>query len=90
LDLFDFIDLASSSHIEDNIYSKIIRNWNEFIDGLPSKEDKQLLLKIMSKCYFKYQKSIKAYGLSDFDIYTALLMSIIIDQQIQIDEKKHE
>jgi hypothetical protein len=88
--LFDFIDLASSSHIEDNIYSKIIRNWNEFIDGLPSKEDKQLLLKIMSKCYFKYQKSIKAYGLSDFDIYTALLMSIIIDQQIQIDEKKHE
>ncbi|HXS61157.1 MAG TPA: hypothetical protein VN703_10150, partial [Candidatus Sulfopaludibacter sp.] len=66
------------------------RNWNEFIDGLPSKEDKQLLLKIMSKCYFKYQKSIKAYGLSDFDIYTALLMSIIIDQQIQIDEKKHE
>jgi hypothetical protein len=27
---------------------------------------------------------------SDFDIYTALLMSIIIDQQIQIDEKKHE
>jgi hypothetical protein len=67
--LFDFIDLASSSHIEDNIYSKIIRNWNEFIDGLPSKEDKQLLLKIMSKCYFKYQKSIKAYGLSDFDIY---------------------
>ena len=90
MDLFDFIDLASSSHIEDNIYSKIIRNWNEFIDGLPSKEDKQLLLKIMSKCYFKYQKSIKAYGLSDFDIYTALLMSIIIDQQIQIDEKKHE
>jgi hypothetical protein len=88
--LFDFIDLASSSHIEDNIYSKIIRNWNEFIDGLPSKEDKQLILKIMSKCYFKYQKSIKAYGLSDFDIYTALLMSIIIDQQIQIDEKKHE
>jgi hypothetical protein len=50
--------------------------------------DKQVLLKVISKCYFKYQKSIKAYGLSDFELYTALLMSILIDQQIQIDELK--
>jgi hypothetical protein len=28
---------------------------------------------------------MKAYGLSDFELYTALLMSILIDQQIQID-----
>jgi hypothetical protein len=50
--------------------------------------DKQVLLKVISKCYFKYQKSIQAYGLSDFELYTALLMSILIDQQIQIDELK--
>ncbi len=84
MDLFDFINLASSSHIEDNAYSKIISNWNEFIECLPE-EDKQLLLAIMSKCYFKYRKSIKAYGLSDFELQIALLMSIIIDQQIQVD-----
>jgi hypothetical protein len=89
LDLFDFINLASSSHIEDNVYSKIIRNWNEFIECLPE-EDKQLLLAIMSKCYFKYQKAIKAYGLSDFELYTALLMSILKDPQIQIDGLKHK
>ncbi len=82
--MLDFIDLAS--HKEDSTYSKIISNWNEFIDSLPSDEDKQLLLAIMSKCYFKYQKSIKAYGLSDFELYVTLLMSILIDQQIQIDE----
>jgi hypothetical protein len=89
LDLFDFINLASSSHIEDNMYSKIISNWNEFIECLPE-EDKQLLLAILSKCYFKYQKAIKAYGLSDFELYTALLMSILIDPQIQIDGLKHK
>jgi hypothetical protein len=89
LDLFDFINLASSSHIEDNMYSKIISNWNEFIECLPE-EDKQLLLAIMSKCYFKYQKAIKAYGLSDFELYAALLMSILIDPQIQIDGLKHK
>lgn len=53
-----------------------------------SDDDKQVLLKVISKCYFKYQKSIKAYGLSDFELYTALLMSILIDQQIQIDGLK--
>ena len=60
------------------------------LNCLPSDEDKQLLLGIMSKCYFKYQKSIKAYGLSDFELYNALLMSILIDQQIQIDRLKHK
>ena len=87
MDLFDFIDLAS--HKEDSTYSKIISNWNEFIDGLPS-EDKQILLEIMSKCYFKHQKSIKAHGLSDYELYTTLLMSILIDQQTQIDEITHK
>jgi hypothetical protein len=82
LDLFDFIDLAS--HKEDKTYNKIVRNWNEFINCLPG-EDKQLLFGIMSKCYFKYQKSIKVYGISDYELYTALLMFILIDQQIQID-----
>jgi hypothetical protein len=71
------------------MYSKIISNWNEFIECLPE-EDKQLLLAIMSKCYFKYQKAIKAYGLSDFELYTALLMSILIDPQIQIDGLKNK
>ena len=90
MDLFDFIDLDSSSHIEDNIYSKIIRNWNEFIIVyLPSEEDKQLLLfGVMSKCYFKHQKSKGLWNLimnfpMDYNV-------ILIDQQIQIDGLKYK
>ncbi len=76
--------------MKDSTYNKIIRNWTEFVNGLPSDEDKQLLLEIMSKCYFKHQKSIKAYGISDYELFTALLMSILIDQQIQIDGLKQK
>jgi hypothetical protein len=55
--LFDFIDL-DSSYKDDITYNKIVRNWNGCIDYLPSEEDKQLLLLgVMSKRYFKYQKS---------------------------------
>ncbi len=88
--MFDFIDLASSSQVEDNTYSKIINNWSEFIDCLPDDEDKQLFLKIIGKCYYKYQKSIKAYGISDFKLSTGLFMSILLDQQIQIDGLKYK
>jgi hypothetical protein len=63
LDLFDFINPDSSSHLQDKTYDKIIDNWNDFIGCVPSDDDEQLLLKIKSNCYFKYQKSIKAYGL---------------------------
>jgi hypothetical protein len=90
LDLFDFIDLASSSHIEDSTYNKIIGNWSEFIGCLPDDEDKQLFLKIMSICYFKYQKAIVAYGISDYDLSNGLLLSILIDQQIKIDGLKYK
>jgi hypothetical protein len=76
--------------MDDKTYNKIISNWNEFIDCLPSEEDKQLLLELISKSCFKQQKSIKAYGISDYDLYTALLMSILIDQQIQIEGIKHD
>jgi hypothetical protein len=54
--------------LQDKTYGKIISNWNDFIDCIPDDEDKHLLLGIMSKCYFKYQKSIKAYGLSHFEL----------------------
>ncbi len=90
MDLFDFIDLASSSKDieEDETYNKIISNWSRFIDCLQCK-DRHLLLELVSKSYFKYQKPIKVYGLSDFELYIALLMSILIEQQIQIDGIKH-
>ncbi len=85
MNLFDYIHQDQPITIEkDNSYDKIISNWNEFIDCV-SEEDKQLLLKIIGKCYYKYRESIKAIENSDYSLFTGLLMSILIDQQIQID-----
>jgi hypothetical protein len=75
LELFDFVNLASSSY-KDKTYEKIIGNWNEFINCLPSDKDKQLLLAIISKCYYKYQKALKTNGCSNHELSAGLLMSI--------------
>jgi hypothetical protein len=75
--------------MEDKTYGKIINNWNDFIGCLPD-DDKQLLLKIISKCYYKYQKALKTNGCSNHELSAGLLMSILIDQQIQIDGLKYK
>lgn len=40
----------------------------------------------MHQCYCKYQDSIKSDRKSDFGLNTGLLMSILIEQQIQMDK----
>jgi hypothetical protein len=85
-DLFDFINLASSSHLQDNTYSKINSNWSEFIDCPSSYYGKQLFSKIISKRYSKHHESIKVYKKSDYELTDGLLKSILIYQQIQFDE----
>jgi hypothetical protein len=85
LDLIDYLNESSSSiaPLKDKTCDKIINHFNYFIGHLNDK-DKQLLLKIISKSYYKYQDSIKAYENSDYNLINGLLMSILIDQQKQI------
>ncbi len=87
MDLFDYIYQTRSplTPIKDKNYDKVIIIWKDFINCL-SDEDKQLFTEIISKCYFKYQESIKAKANSDFELNTGLFMSILIDQQIQMDK----
>ena len=87
MDLFDYIshyESATTSYVRDKAYNKIISDLDEFIKSL-SDQDKQLLIQITSKCYFKYQDSIKAKGTSGFELNLGLLMAILLDQQLQID-----
>lgn len=76
--------IEPTSHVKDMEYNKIISILDEFIKNL-SDNDKQLILQIINKCYSRYVKSIKGYENSDFELNTRMLMSILIDQQIQID-----
>ena len=83
IDLFPQIE--PTSHVKDMEYNKIISILDEFIKNL-SDNDKQLILQIINKYYSRYEKSIKGYENSDFELNTRMLMSILIDQQIQIDK----
>ena len=71
-------------HVKDIEYNKVISRLDEFIENL-SDNDKQLILQIINKCYSKYEKSINGGENSGFELNTRMLMSILIDQQIQID-----
>ena len=88
MDLFDYIshyEPTTTSYVRDKAYNKIISDLEEFIKSL-SDQDKQLLIQITSKCYFKYQESIKANGTSGFELNMGLLMAILLDQQLQINK----
>jgi len=88
LDLFDYIShyepTTTTSYVRDKTYNKIISDLNEFIKSL-SDQDKQLLIQITSKCYFKYQDSINVNGTYGFELNMGLLIVILLDQQLQID-----
>ena len=79
-----FPQIEPTLHVKDMEYNKIISILDEFIENLSDK-DKQLILQIINKCYFKYVKSIKGDENSGFELNARMLMSILIDQQIQID-----
>jgi hypothetical protein len=86
LDLFDYFSQSqlSSLSVKDETYDKITDHLDEFLKNM-SEKDNQLLIQTLRKCYLKYQDSIKTNANSRLELNTRMLMSILIDQQIQID-----
>jgi hypothetical protein len=86
LDLFDYFSQSqlSSLSVKDETYDKITDHLDEFLKNI-SEKDNQLLIQTLRKCYLKYQDSIKTNANSRLELITRMLMSILIDQQIQID-----
>jgi hypothetical protein len=87
LDLFDYISEDQSSLsllVKDKTYDKIISHLDEFIKNISEEKDNQLLLQTISKCYLKYQDSIKnGNGNSIFELNIKLLMAMLIDQKLE-------
>jgi len=88
MDLFNYISENQSSPllVKDKTYNKIIDHLDEFIKNMSEEKDKQLLLQTISKCYIKYQGSIKNNGDSIFELNIKLLMAMLIDQKLQYDK----
>jgi hypothetical protein len=86
LDLFDYISQSeSTTFVKDKFYDEILCNLDKFLQNL-TEEDKKLMFNIISKCYLKYKESINANGTSGFELNLGLLLSLLTDQQLQIDK----
>jgi hypothetical protein len=67
---------------KDDILTKEIESWREFVDSLKCQEDKKLFLKMLNDCY-KYSIAINAKG----ELFPAesLLMTLLFSQHKAID-----
>ena len=70
---------------KDKTYQMIREQLNLFMGHLPSEEDRQLLSKMVSECYYKYGKSIKSMERDDPDLIKQLIMALIMDQNSMIE-----
>jgi hypothetical protein len=88
MDLLDYFAQFQSSplFIKDKTYDKIVDHLDEFIKNISEEKDKQILLQVISKCYLKYQGSIKNNGDSIFELNIKMLMTMLIDQKLQYDK----
>jgi hypothetical protein len=89
MDLLDYFSQNQSSplSIKDETYNKIGDHLDKFIESLPE-QDKQLLLQVINKSYFKYRDSItKEYdGNSITELNIKMLMAMLIDQTSHYDK----
>ena len=70
---------------KDKDYQKIMDQIDGFMEHLPSEEDRQLLLKMVSNSYRKHYGAIKSMEKDDPDLITQLIMALLVDQQSMID-----
>jgi hypothetical protein len=83
LEYFAQYELSSYLSLKDKVYDKIVDHLDEFIKNMLEK-DKQMLIQIMSNCYFKYRDSItKDDNNSIMDLNIKMLMKMSLDQKIR-------
>jgi hypothetical protein len=74
---------------KDKAYQSIMQRLNRFIEALPTEADKLLLLNMISECYHKYNKAIKAKERDDPSLIMPLIMALLVDQQTMVDTMKN-
>jgi hypothetical protein len=84
--VYRYIDPSDDSFLKkDKIYQRIEELLNPFISNLKSEEDKQLMLRMISKCYHKYHNSIITKSESDTELLLSTIMALLIEQSSEIE-----
>ncbi len=80
-----YLHLDNTGTTKDKDYQKIMEQLDDLMEHLPSEEDKQLLLKMVSECCDKHNVAIKSMEKDDPDLITQLIMAMIVDQNSMIE-----
>jgi len=84
--MYRYIDSTDDPFLKkDEIYQKIINQLDPIVSNLNSEEDKQLMLKMISDSYHKYQNSIRAKSESDAVMMMSTIMSLLIAQSNELE-----
>ncbi len=69
----------------DDVFQKIITKLNDYIENISSKEDKELLLRMVKKVYLNNNKAIKAKAFDDTYLIFSIIIALLIEQSKEID-----
>ena len=84
--MYRYFDPSDDQFLKnDETYQRIVNQLNPFILNLNSEEDKQLMLKMISDSYHKYQNSIRAKSESDAVMMMSTIMSLLIAQSNELE-----
>lgn len=87
--MYRYIDSSDDSFLKnDKTYKRLNEQLNSFISNLTQEEDKQLMLKMISKCYHKFHNSIRTKSQSDTELLLSTTMALLIEQSNEIERLK--
>ena len=72
---------------DEDVLTKEIETWRDFIDKLPSDEDKAVLTKLLDNCH-KYSVAINNYTQLHPFPSEALIMALLLEQHKLIEKLK--
>ncbi len=81
--------LDDSETPKDKAYHNIMQRLSSFMECLPTESDQQLLLNMISECYYKNNEAIKAKEKDDPSLVMPLVMALLVDQQTMVDKVKN-
>jgi hypothetical protein len=69
---------------KDETFQRIIHKLTGFLDNMSSKEDKELLLRMVKEVYFKHHKSIKINADSNTELMLSTIVALLIEENKEI------
>jgi hypothetical protein len=69
---------------KDETFQRIMNRLSSFLDNISSKEDKELLLRMVKEAYFKHSKSIKTNADSNTELMLSTIMALLMEHNKEI------